>query len=117
MKVQLAFIELEGNDGDSRQGHAGRGDFLPEAAQVLVELPHIFCLPTLPEAQLLLPFVHPIQGEPVEKGRVLIVATYTHELPLPILIGLLEDRKNGPPGDPIEAVSYTHLTLPTNREV
>ena len=76
---------------------------LLEAAQVLVELPHLFWLPTLPEAQLLLPFVHPIQGEPVEKGRVLIVAAYTHELPLPILIGLLEDRKNGPPGDPIEA--------------
>ena len=102
MKVQLAFIELEGNDGGSRQGQAGRGDFVPEAAQVFVEPPHLFWLPTLPEAQLLFPFVLPIQGEPVKKGRVLIVAAYTHELPLPILIGLLEDRMNGPPADPIE---------------
>ena len=49
------------------------------------------------------PLVHPVQGEPVEKRRVLIAAAHAHELPLRILVGLLEDRNNGPPDDPIKA--------------
>ena len=99
----MAFEKLVGDDGGSRQNHTGGGDSFPETAQVLVELPHFFWPPGLPEARLLFSLVHPIQGEPVEEGRVLVAATNTHEFPLPVLIGLLEDGENGPPSDPIEA--------------
>ena len=103
MKVQLAFIELEGDDGGSRQGHVGRSDFLPETAQVLVELPYLFWLPDFPEARLLLSLVHPVQGKPVEEGGVSVIAANANEFPLPVLIRLLEDGEDRPPSDPVEA--------------
>jgi len=103
VNVQLAFEKLVGDDGGSGQNHVGGGNSFLETGQVLVELSHFFWPPGLPEARLLLSLVHPKQGEPVEKGRVLVAAAYTHEFPLPILIRLLEDGENGPPSDPIEA--------------
>jgi len=103
VNIQLAFKKLVGDDGGSRQSHVGKGNSFLEVAQVLVELPHFFWLPGLPEARLFLSLVHPIQGEPVEEGEVLIVAANAHEFPLPVLIRLLEDGKDRPPSDPVEA--------------
>ena len=103
MNIQLAFEKLVGDDGGSRQDHIGRGDSFPEAAQVLVEHPHFFWLPGLPEARLFLSLVHPVQGKPVEEGGVSVVAANANEFPLPVLVRLLEDGKNRPPSDPVEA--------------
>ena len=47
--------------------------------------------------------VHPIQGESVKEGGILIVAANANELAFPILVGLLEDGEDGPPRNPIEA--------------
>jgi len=103
VNIQLAFVKLVGDDGGSRQSHVGRGNSFPEVAQVLVELPHLFWLPVLPEARLFLSLVHLVQGKTVEEGGVSVVAANTNEFSLPILIRLLEDGKDRPPGDPVEA--------------
>ena len=103
MNIQLAFEKLVGDDGGSRQSHVGRGNSFPEVAHVLVELPHFFWLPGLPEARLFLSLVHPVQGKPVEEGGVLVVAANANEFSLPVLIRLLKDGKDRPPGDPVQA--------------
>ena len=97
MNIQLAFEKLVGDD------HVGRGNSFPEVAQVLVELPHFFGLPGLPKARLFLSLVHPVQGKPVEEGGVSVVAANANEFSFPVLVRLLKDRKDRPPGDPVEA--------------
>ena len=93
MKVQLAFNEFEVDDGEGGQSDVGGGNFFPEVAQVPVKLPHFLWTPRPPKVVLglLLPLVHPVQGESIEKGRVPIVATHTDKLALPVFVGLLED--------------------------
>ena len=103
MDMQLAFEKLVGDDGGSRQNHVGGGDSFPKTAQVLVELPHFFWLPGLPEARLFLSLVHPVQGKSVKEGGVSVVAANANEFPLPVLVRLLKDGKNRPPDDPVEA--------------
>ena len=103
MNIQLAFVKLVGDDGGSGQSHVGRGNSFPKVAQVLVELPHFFWLPGLPEDRLFLSLVHPVQGKPVEEGGVSVIAANANEFSLPVLIRLLEDGKDRPPGNPVEA--------------
>jgi len=103
MDIQLAFEELIGDDGGGGQGHVGGGNSFPEVTSFPVELPHLFWPPSPPEARLFLSLVHAIQGKLVEEGSISVVAADAHELPFPVLIGLLEDGEYGPPSDPIEA--------------
>ena len=58
-----------------------------------------------PEAALglFLPLVHLVQGEAIEKGGVLVVRTHLDELPLLVLVRLLEDSKDGPPSNRVQA--------------
>jgi len=89
----LTFIEFKLDDRGGGQNGVGGGHFFPEAAQVFVKVPHFFRTPSLPKGVLgfLLPLVNPVQGEPIEKGRIPIIAAHADKLALPVLVGLLED--------------------------
>ena len=102
-------MEFKLEDRGSSQNGVGRGHFFPEAAQVLLKLPHFFWTPSLPKGVLglLLPLVNLVQGESIKKGRVLIIAAHADKLALPVLVGLLEDREDGPPSNPIKAHPQT----------
>ena len=102
---ELVLEELEADERGGEEGDVGTRHTLPKEAEISVQRTHAIRTSGSLEAALglLVPLVHPVQGEPVEKRRVLIATAHAYELPLPILVGLLEDRKNGPPGDPIKA--------------
>jgi len=93
VEVQLTFNEFKLDDQGGGQNDVGGCQFFPEAAQVLVKLPHFFWTPSLPKGVLglLLPLVNPVQGESIKKGRILIIAAHADKLALPVLVGLLED--------------------------
>ena len=105
IEVQLGFVEFEGNYGGGGQGDVGRSNSFPEIAQVFIKIPHLLWTSRPPKVLFRFSFflVHPIQGESVKEGRILIVAANANELAFPILVGLLEDGKDGPPRNPIEA--------------
>ena len=105
MKVQLTFSEFEVDDGEGGQSDVGGGNFFPEVAQVFVKFPHFFWTPSPPKIflGLILPLVHPVKGESVKKGRILIVAAHADKLALPVFVGLLGDPSSQSPSNPIKA--------------
>ena len=94
--VELALKEFKGDYLSSGKGDVGRSHALPEDTKVFVQLPHVVRASWSPEVVLgiLVPFVHPIQGEAVKQRRILIVLAHLDEFPLPIFVGLLEDRED-----------------------
>jgi len=87
----LTFIEFKLDDRGGGQNGVGGGQnvvggghFFPEAAQVFVKLPHFFWTPSLLKGVLgfLLPLVNPVQGEPIEKGKIPIIPAHADKLAL-----------------------------------
>ena len=109
MEVQLTFSKFEVDNGEGGQSDVGGGNLFPEVAQVFVKLPHFFWTPSPPKIilGLVLPLVHPVQEESIKKGRIPIVAAHTDKLALPVFVGLLEDREDGSPNNPIKAHPQT----------
>ena len=93
-------IDNRGKEGDVSGCHA-----LPEEAQVLVQIAHVIGASWLSEASLgvFISLVYPIQGKVVEQRNVLVILAYLDEFSFPILVRLLEDRKDRPPSNSVQA--------------
>ena len=102
--LELIFEELEGDERSGEEGDIGVCHALPEEAQILVQSTHAVRTSWPPEASLgvFVSLVYPVQGKPVEQRGILVVLAYLNELPLPILIRLLEDREDRPPSNPVQ---------------
>jgi len=100
----LILEELEGGERSGEEGDIGICHALPEEAQILVQSTHAVRTFWPPEASLgvFVSLVYLVQGKPVEHRGILVVLAYLNELPLPILIRLLEDRKDRPPNNPVQ---------------
>ena len=110
--LELIFEELEGDERSGEESDVGVCHALPEEAQIFVQGSHVVGAPWPPEASLgfFISLVYPIQGKVVEQRGVLVVWVHLDKFAFPILVGLLEDREDRPPSNPVqthpEAISW-----------
>ena len=99
----MVLEELEADECGSEEGDVGVCHTLPEEAEIPVQGTHAIRAPWPPEAAfgLFVPLVYPVQGETVEQGSVLVVGAHLDKLALPVFVGLLEDREDRPPSNPV----------------
>jgi len=100
----LIFEELEGNERSGEEGDVSICHALPKEAQIFVQNAHAVRASWPPEAsfRVFVSLVYPVQEKAVEQRSVLVVLTYLDEFPLSILVGLLEDREDRPPSNPVQ---------------
>ena len=101
----MILEELEADECGGEKGDVGICHTIPEEAEVFVQSAHAIRTSWPPEAAfgLFIPLVYPIQGETVEQRSVLVVGAHLDKLALPIFVGLLEDREDRPPSNPVQA--------------
>ena len=102
---ELVLVELEADECGGEEGDVGIRHTLPEEAEVSVQSTHAIRTSWPPEAAfgLFVPLVHPVQGETIEQGGILVVGAHLDKLAFPVFIGLLKDREDRPPSNPIQA--------------
>jgi len=100
----LVFEELEGDERSGEESDVGVCHALPEEAQIFVQSTHVVRASWPPKASLgvFVSLVHPVQGKAVEQRSILVVLAHLDKFAFPILIRLLEDRKDRPPSNPIQ---------------
>jgi len=94
--MELNVTQLRKSSKEIRQANKKALKEMNGTHKVFVQLPHVVRTSWSPEVVLgiLVPLVHPIQGEAVKQRRFLIVLTHLDEFPLPIFVGLLEDGED-----------------------
>ena len=100
----MVFEELEGNERGGEEGDVSVCHALPEEAQIFVQSSHAVRASWPPKASLgvFVSLVYPVQGKAVEQRGVLVVLAHLDKFAFPILIGLLEDREDRPPSNPVQ---------------
>ena len=94
MSLELVLEVLMSDDCRGGESSVGRCDSVPKVAEIPIKSAHGLRTSGPPEAVLGVPLVHPIQGETVEEGGILLVSPHLHELPFPVLVRLLEDGED-----------------------
>ena len=95
----MVLEEFEADERGGEEGDVGICHALPEKAEVSVQGTHAIRTSWPPEATL----VYPIQGETIEQRGVLLVGAHLDEFTFPVFVGLLEDREDRPPSNPVQA--------------
>ena len=101
----MVLEEFEADERGGEEGDVSICHALPEEAEVSVQGTHAIRTSWPPEATLglFVPLVYPIQGETVEQRSVLVIVAHLDEFAFPVFVGLLEDREDRPPSNPVQA--------------